>query len=262
MKSRYFIFLFFVTTLGITRVLSQPLSNDLQISFYNDDTVGIGAGYNLIFNLGSYDQFGKNDGQSIQFTSLLGSLKSTFGDNWYLNSNLKWIVSGGVEDFASSIILQKYFRSGEPPSDEPDKGDIDRIFYYSLHTPLFYPSSQWAQFKDDVGSGVLSVTDSTAIFEQNYGRSFHLMLKNSSSFRDYLSDDLYTKMGIQSLADFYSFDAVDDSVSKLGFFFVDQDGVHFTAAGASAIPEPSSYAAIAGAAILGFVVSRRKARVA
>lgn len=246
-------------------------NGDLILGIYA--TGGTGSGNTLQVNLGEFTRFAKFDGSTFTITELALADLNNFGSSGaFARSNVNWGVVGitGTATYTSTLTGLKTTRStlfatstgslntsniaGQAGANPTIGGIYNNIAGASatVNSPsaayVASDSFSWAGLQTssaplDFGFFTTSVTStanvpSLALYE--------LLPSNATA-------GTFTETGIT---------AADKGVPRLlGTFNLAASGtLTYTTAG-TAIPEPSSYAAIAGVAMLGFVAARRRRSV-
>ena len=242
-------------------------NGDILLGFFASS--GTGAGQNLMVNLGSFQQFDNNDGATINFNSgIVADLSATYGADWNTLGLVKWSLTGTTGSTAA----------------------IDGVNRKTIFATIATGSAPIAAASDATqGTNVTNITSIATAFNAttsnttaNSTVSVVLASSNVNSMQARLTTANSVRFGATnqsfatgtSVADFYAVIptgvapsglAVDGSeflyasgANLLGSFTLDASGLSFTASGASAIPEPSTFAALAGAAVLGLAAFRRR----
>jgi len=252
-------------------------NGDLILGF--SASSGTGAATNLEVDLGNVVNFFQADqggtlapGQVVDLSSMLSltDLTNTYG-SWQTDSALTWgVVGNSLKNPSSSVFGSKTFKStiwateatsapgastpwlnGSTSSQNPGVGAIQTVALNigngtAAGTPqsVFLASSDPTSWATNAGIGTGT---QFLVFPEGSGS----VVGATSSGVSYL--DLY------QVAPTSASGAVT-GVSLLGTFalFGDGSAQYLTFTAATPIPEPSTYAAILGAAALGFVMLRRR----
>jgi hypothetical protein len=115
----------------------------------------------------------------------------------------------------------------------------------------------WLRISNDSGANGFQIENSGDFVTGAFNiQNFQFMLYNNTS----ATNNPFTSTALSSIANNYSISNFGDNhsmtIGTVGL--ADQLGGQITSYSVSAIPEPSTYAAMAGAAILGFAIWRRR----
>lgn len=266
---------------GATALSLSASAKDLALTDYGDlilgiyATAGTGNGNTLQVNLGEFTNYAKFDGSVFTVSELARADLDTFGTGTgFARSTVSWGVIGGVGNaglytsagtglktpkntlFATSATGGLSFFSADTNSLDAANPSVGGLYgVLPSNTTASNVSSaivtsdsfSWKGFQTDsapvdFGFFTASVTSTTNVAALAL---YELIPSNA------LVSNI-TETGLTS---------ADRGVSRLlGTFNLASDGT-LTYTTASAIPEPSSYAAIAGVAMLGFVAARRRRSV-
>jgi len=239
-------------------------AGDILLGFNTNS--GVGAGSNLMVNLGSFSQFDSNNGSTINFSSsIVADLNATYGSNWNTRSDISWSVTGAT--FASSV--NGLTRNSIFATTASGAAAIASGSDASLATVRANVQSIGTAFNVAPTTANSTVSVVVANSDANSMQA-RLTFNNSPQFGSF-NQSLTSGTSVE---DFYALVPTSGGVSptglvtdatglvfvrganKLGSFALDASGLSFTAA--SAVPEPSTYAALAGAAVLGLAAYRRR----
>jgi len=236
-------------------------AGDILLGFNTNS--GVGAGKNLMVNLGSFSQFDSNNGSTINFSSsIVADLNATYGSSWNTRNDISWSVTGAT--FASSVngltrnTIFATTASGAAAIESNSDGILQsvRANVQSIGT-AFNAATTTA---NSTVSVVVANSDANSM-------QARLTTNNSAQFGSF-NQSLTTYTSVE---DFYALVPISGGVAPtglatdatglvfarganyLGSFKLDASGLSF-----SAIPEPSTYAALAGAAVLGLAAFRRR----
>jgi hypothetical protein len=244
-------------------------AGDILLGFFTDS--GTGAGSNLMVNLGSFGQFDNNDGATINFSSsIVADLVATYGSSWNTRTDIKWSVTGA--NYASSVdgltrnTIFATAVSGAAPIDSNSDGILAGV-----RSNVQGIATTFNAFNTTTNSTVSVVVPGSNV-DSMQGR---LTTNNSPQFGA-VGQNVTTAT---SVSNFYALVPTINGISPtglatdgdgivfargtnyLGSFQLNASGLSFTASGASAIPEPSTFGALAGAAVLGLAATRRRPAV-
>ncbi|MCS6244246.1 MAG: PEP-CTERM sorting domain-containing protein [Opitutus sp.] len=244
-------------------------AGDILLGFFT--STGVGAGSNLMVNLGSFGQFDNNDGSTVNFSSsIVSDLNATYGSDWNTRTDIKWSVTGAT--FAASVdgLTRNSIFATAVSGAAPIASASDGI----LGTVRSNVSSIGTAFNafDTTANSTVSVVVASSNVNSMQAR---LTTNNSAQFG--ASNQNVTTA--TSVSDFYALVPTTGGTAPtglatdgdgivfargtnyLGTFELKASGLSFTASGASAIPEPSTFGALAGAAVLGLAATRRRPAV-
>jgi hypothetical protein len=246
--------------------------NDLIVGFYA--TGGTGASVNLEVNLGNVAQFYNVSGQ-ITFSGLSATdLSGTYGSNWNTRTDLFWGVAGTTGAASGTTI------GGNPIA-------AKTLWGGQAQTTLGVSSSGWntgttfAQqgpagtiaglYSGLAGSlnGAISTANSTvaATINNTLNGSWSKAEGTTAAAFGYFNpktsfDGSTNIVGNYAAMDLYQLQPNSGAATLMGTFALSGDGMLTYGANFSAatVPEPSTYAALLGAAALGFGAYRRRGR--
>lgn len=233
---------------------AQAVNGDLIMGFRDDGSDGgTGTSSNLTINLGLFNQFeaggafyspgvAVNTGINLT-TDGVGTL---YGGSYLTDTGLLWGVVGTNTGSNNELFVTAAAPGGIAGSSTPwlDRSNTSQSSQHSI----------FATFVAQQGSNpvLIASTSTSTSWSFKEGTSsvafgaYNKSLFEASSTNGDVADlyDLPTTTGVPGVL--------------LGSFSLDSSGnVDFTAAGA-AIPEPSTYAAILGAAVLAVAIYRRR----
>jgi len=238
-------------------------AGDILLGFFTNS--GVGAGSNLMVNLGSFDQFDNNDGATTNFSSsIVADLNATYGSGWNTRTDIKWSVTGAT--FASSVfgVTRNTIFATAVSGAAPIASASDGILA-GVRSNVSTIGTTFNAFATTANSTVSVVVPGSNV-DSMQGR---LTTNNSPQFGA-IGQNVTTAT---SVSDFYALVPTSGGISptglatdadgivfvrgtnRLGEFSLSGTGISFTA---SAVPEPSTYAALAGAAVLGLAAFRRR----
>ena len=225
---------------------------------------GTGSSSNLEVDLGAFSDYTSggtfNDGSLHLIGNLSANdLSSTYGASWNTRSDVTWGIAGatgnslaGYNVYASK--LASTLGTQSDPYDAMTKNALNTVAApingavsglngatatgNSASSAVLATTDpiSWSAFQDPSATSVSFNAFDTALFE------------NSTNITSgYVVSDLYKLSA--------------NSVTYVGSFGLASDGKLYyssSAASFSAVPEPSTYAAILGVAVLGFVAVRRR----
>ncbi len=241
-------------------------AGDILLGFFTSS--GTGAGQNLMVNLGAFSQFENNDGATINFSSsIVADLNDTYGSDWNTRTDIKWSVTGAT--FATSVdgVTRNTIFATAVDGAAPIASASDGILA-SVRSNVSSIGTAFNAF-DTTANSTVSVVVASSNANSMQAR---LTTNNSPQFGA-IGQNVTTAT---TVSDFYALVPTSGGTAPtglatdgdgivfargtnlLGSFALDASGLSFTASGASAIPEPSTYAALVGAAVLGLAASRRR----
>jgi PEP-CTERM motif len=237
---------------------------ELMLGF--STSTGTGSSTDLMINLGSYTQFATFDGT----TSLLSivntnDIAAVYGTDWNTRTDLNWAVAGSMSNSTTT--------AGIPKS---------TVFSVTPHGNAAISSQPITSLNADItdiaamGTNAFNTADTTGY---SNGSTVGVADSNVDSFNSRYKTSPTARFGVGNynvttgteISDLYGLVPTSGlgvtnptaanwikGSNLLGSFTLDSTGLSFTAVNVSAVPEPSSYAAIGGLAALGFGVSRRR----
>jgi hypothetical protein len=244
-------------------------AGDLIVGFYTAS--GTGAGRNLIVNIGAYQQFDNRDGSSIAVTSLaVQDLATIYGSNWNTRTDLVWSVTGATFTGSVDGLTRNTIFSASP---RPTPGDTPSAIASTSDSGLAGDRPKIQAISDLFNAATDTTANSTVSInvDASLSNSFRAGQLSNNNIRfgplgnndaDGLNiTDLYalvpTSGGTSPSGNAAASGFVRGS-NYLGYFTLDAAGLSYTAT--SAIPEPSTYAAIGGLVALGYAALRRRRR--
>lgn len=241
-----------------------PLS-DLVLGFRDDGSAGgTNQSTNLQIDLGAVTTFkSQAAGTTTVVTNLLSlggnSVNTLFtGTNWDSNTGLKWGIAGSSSSASTRIlwgtqIANSSLLNGSATTTAGLVGSSTQQSSPASKINTLYTNQSSAVYTVATnGLGAWSAQEAgTAAFGFAGFADLPTFENNTAVSGGYHASDLYEFVP-SSLNP-------KPSAVYLGTFAIQSNGdVTFTAAGSAAVPEPSTYAVIAGAAVLGFVMIRRR----
>jgi hypothetical protein len=250
---------------------------DIMLGF--SASSGTGAGKSLQVNLGAFQQFDNADGSTIAFSSsIVADLNATFGDgtngtnDWRTSGFVKWSVIGttgptnGIDGLSRRTIFTTAPDGAIAPAATVDLTQSSDVPDITSMSTLYN------------GATVTANSTVSVVVDNSNAGSYFARVNNSPTVRFGTSNQTVAN-GTSSVLDFYAVvptnpfgglggEAIDGighvytaGSNFLGEFELKASGLTFTAATASAIPEPSTFGALAGAAVLGLAATRRRPAV-
>lgn len=261
-----------VSVFGATTSDTQG-AGDVLLGFYTAS--GTGATQNLIVNLGSYTQFESNNGATTNFSAnIVADLAATYGASWNSRTDLEWTVTGA--NYTSSIngLTRNTIFSTSPRAqigDAPTSIASGSDSTLSAVRVNIQAIANTYNNTDTTVNGTVNVIVDGTNSDSLYARQ---QTANAAQFGPNTAN-LATGT---SISDFYGLVPTSGGTAPtglstdgsglvwargtnyLGYFTLSNSGLSFTASGTSAIPEPSSYAALCGLAVMGYVAAGRRRR--
>jgi hypothetical protein len=237
---------------------------DIMLGF--SATSGTGAGKSLMVNLGAFQQFDNANGSTINFSSsIVTDLTATFGA-WESTGLVRWSLIGttgattGIDGLSRRTIFTTAPGGSTAPAATVDATQASDVTDVTSMTTLYN------------GATVTANSSVSVVVDNSNAGSYFARVNNSPTVRFGTSNQTIAN-GTSSVLDFYAvvptnavslggeaIDGIDHvytaGTNLLGSFDLNSSGLSFTAA--SAIPEPSTYAALVGAAALGLAAYRRR----
>jgi hypothetical protein len=236
----------------------------------------------LVVNLGAFQSFDNFDGASFNTRLDVADIASVYGAGWNTRTDLFWTVTGATTSTSEldglsrntifsaqkrtdlGVIAAAPLGNNSATQATNDANAIRGISggYNAVDTTQ---EGGFAVVQNGAAASTVSfrkfqVTTPTALFGTATDNS-----ANGTSISDFYgmvpTDRGNTVGGNAELNGWKDGLDVEDGVNYLGRFELSASGLSFTAATASAIPEPSTFGALAGAAVLGLAATRRRPAV-
>ena len=252
--------------------ISTTSNGDLLLGIYA--TAGTGNGNTLTVNLGEFTNYAKFDGSTFAVNELALADLNNFGlgSGTFARSTVSWGVIGSVANstYTSTGTGLKTTRStlfatstGTLTVGSMNAQNSANPFIGGLQSTLSNSSPT-----ANSTSSLYGTSDSASWFGQQTAGApldFGVFTTSVTSTTDVPSLALYELLPTNATAGSFTetgITAADKGVPRLlGTFNLSPSGIlTFTSAG-TAIPEPSTYAAIAGSVILGVAAYRRRRSV-
>lgn len=244
-------------TAGLSGSAFAAVSSDLILGFRDTSN----PASNLEIDLGQVSVFAAQaSGTTVTYTNLLGlgssSINQVYGAGWNTSDTLLWGVAGSTGNTTSTRTLYATsVATGSLLDGTADSSAWIAKSAVSQSTAAAKISTLYSGLPSTVGVLATSATNSWSGTEGTTPAAFStwskVQFENTTDVGSgYLASDLYELAPANA----------NNPGNFLGTFAIFGNGnVTFTAAGALAsIPEPTTYAAILGMAVLGFVMLRRK----
>lgn len=257
--------------LGLISVLALPFAARAQTTMSSTDLLmgfrasgGTGATLNLQVDLGSITSFlsGANSTAGVHTIGNLAvaDLVSTYGSSWNTRSDLTWGILGANGGVNKS--LYGTFAESTPGTVFPS-GSIDISSQSLRNTPINLVQGQLTALNGQTAasnnfSTVLSTGDTASWSSVGFADA-----GVAYSFFDLTTFENNTNItgGSYVVSDLYRYTS-SDTLAYVGSFALNTAGTLFFSTSASSfatpVPEPSTYAAIAGVLALGVVAVRRR----
>lgn len=244
---------------------AQTLSttaSDLLLGFRASS--GTGSSSNLEVDLGAFTSFTSDGSYADGALHLIGNLSAadlsdTYGASWNSRSDLTWGIVGTTGNALSgfTVFASKMEATAGVQSDAYDSRS--KATLNSAATAINPAISNLSGLATTANSSFATVVASSDSISWSHfqastpGISFNTfdtdgIFENNTNFSSgYIVSDLYKLSA--------------NTVAYVGSFALASDGKLYyssSAASFSAVPEPSTYAAILGVAVLGFVAVRRR----
>lgn len=243
-------------------------SNDLILGFRA--TGGVGSSQNLQVDLGSFSMYkGQAAGTTVTITNLLtgsafgsNTISAIYGSSWNTRADVLWGVAGTVINGQTGpggevgrSLYAAAIATGSLLDGTATSIGYNRASALTQGTPsakigglygAFGVNTVIAPQTSDLNSWSIQYGNTPAPF--GYGTFPQVKFDNNTAISgSYVASDLYEMLPGTGAGTY---------LGTVGIF--SNGDVTFTAAGTAAVPEPSTYAAIIGAAVLGFVALRRR----
>lgn len=262
---------------GLASAAVAAAANDLILGFTASS--GTGQSQSVQLNLGNVGSYvTASAGSNWQLANLNSALTSTYGGDWSTRSDLKFGIigaTGGVAGaggpngqptytvWASSAWTNQAsaprytVQSSNAGVLSTTTSDVSGLYNtFSSGTAISDLSSQTSALTGETLSGYINSIDSAGRTQWSTWGLNTLATTNHVTFQATAASG---RLDLQQIMPTSS--ATKVSATDLGYFTLASDGsLSFTTF--SAVPEPSAYAAILGAAALGFVMLRRRKETA
>ena len=244
---------------GATTTLSLA-TGDLVLGF---QTTGTGSTNNVEVDLGAFStyQTAFNNSQTGVVVANLGAdLTADYGADWNTRSNITWSFAGNLANSPTPTLFVSKV--------ETVVGTQSAAFTASFSNSTLGNSLTAATSVAITGlNGKTSTANSdiVAILDSSLGQSYTAAFGTDNlGYRIFTVGDVANTTSITggsySVSDLYKVKA-SGAYTYVGSFGLDSAGVltySYNAASFSAVPEPSTYAAIFGGVVLGYVAYRRR----
>ncbi len=248
--------------------ISGSTSGDLIVGFYT--TSGTGNGTSLMIDVGSFTQFLAGDSSTFSIGSVsVADLASTYSGgsptNWYDRTDLSWgvigavkntqtgTVSGSTNSYGTAAGKDTLFATAQNGANNAASQSLGANAIQGLYTFLNGKTST-------TNSNTAFVSASSSTTSGSWAQVKDVAVNLDFKYFADNSVGVFTMPGASGTVtqDLYETVATDVSgttggVYKLGTLTLSSTGLSFTA-----IPEPSTYAAIFGVLMLGFAAYRRR----
>jgi hypothetical protein len=245
---------------------------EILVSFFTGTSSTTGVNKNLLVNLGSYSQFDNNDGATIPFSAtIIADLAATYGNNWNSRTDITWLVTGTTGSTAIAGVPRNTIFATSPRSNIGDAPvSINSNSQSALGTVVTNITAVAGSYDLNETTSNSSVTvvvdasDTNSVISRYTGSTPQFSFLNNNDTQGSNVSDFYALVPTSPLTGttLPSGAAVDSDgivftrgTNYLGYFTLTSSGFSFTA-----IPEPSSYAALFGVLALGCVAVRRRSR--
>lgn len=257
-------------TASFAAVSPDPIGNgDIFIGFYATGGVGVDRG--LVINLGAFQTFDNRDGATFSLSRVAtADLVSVYGASWNTRTDLVWTVTGSVygtgelDGLSRNTVFASSPRASIGDAPDPITGNNSASQGTNDRTSIQSIAAGYNSATTTVDGGYAVIQEVGSV--TNAFRDFQLT--TPTALFGPLNDN---DTNGTNISDFYGLVPTDRTIGAgnaqdsgwttgtnyLGYFTLDATGLTFTASG-SAIPEPSSFAALGGLAALGFAASRRR----
>jgi len=259
---------------GLTATAQTVTSglNDLVLGFYA--TGGTGATTDLEVDLGNVSQF-YGVGGTLTLSSLNTDLSSTYGSSWNTRTDLFWGVVGTTgsangttinsNTIAAKTIWGGSLNLGSGSTPWNKSSTFTQQTTANAVATLYSGASgslNGATALSDNTAGALISNALAGSWTKQEGSSNTLAF--GSTFNPRSSFDITTNIAAGSFAaaDLYEVQPGTGAGTELGTFALSSGGnlTYGASLGAATVPEPSTYAAILGATMLGFVSLYRRSQ--
>jgi hypothetical protein len=237
-------------------------TGDLVLGF---QTTGIGSTNNVEIDLGAVSgyQTAFSNSQSLVIGNFNADLTAAYGSDWNTRSDITWSFAGNLSNTnpTKTVFVSKV---------ETVVGVQSAAFTSSFSNGTLGTAITGTSLAISGLNAKESTTnsDTTAILDSSLGNAYTAAFGTDGlAYRIFVKGDVQNTTdiapGSYSVSDLYQVKA-SGAYTYLGSFGLSDTGVlsySFSASTFSAVPEPSTYGALAGAAVLGFVGFRRRRQV-
>jgi hypothetical protein len=238
-------------------------ANDLVLGFRA--VSGTGSSFNLEVDLGAFTDYtsGAYSTGVHQITALSAAdLSATYGSDWNSGSStVRWGIVGNDSD-SNNNFVSNVFASKVASVAGVQSVPYDAVFGSTVDSAVGNVSSVVFGLN---GQTSTANSSSSALVTASNGVSWssNQFIQPGISFNVFDTDNVFENntnfTSGYKVSDLYQL--TDGAVTYVGSFGLASDGKLYyssSAASFSAVPEPSTYAAILGVAALGFVAVRRR----
>jgi hypothetical protein len=229
-------------------------------------TGGFGAASNLEVDLGSYSSYSTAFGNSQTFVvaELGADLTATYGADWNTRTDITWSFAGTLGTTTRQVYISKVESIVGTQSTPQLTSTFSNGDLANSAGNIGYGTSGLNGKSSTTNSDLVAIIDASngLSYSTSYGsdgKAYAIFEKVDVSNTTLLSGADY------AVSDLYKLSAnvsnTNKSVTYTGSFALDANGTltySYSAASFSAVPEPATYSAIAGAAVLGLVAFRRR----
>jgi len=243
-------------------------SGDLIIGFYA--TGGTGQGTSVMIDAGSFTSFIAGNGSTFAIGGFSSTdLVNTYGATWYDRTDLSWGVIGGVKNTQSGTVASSTNAFGTAAGKDTLFATAQNGFGTSSAQSLGASPIQalYTYINGKTANGVGTTTYIGTNSNTTSGSwVFQRDTATNLDFKWYADNSVgsLSMPGVVGTATQDLYETVANDVSgttggiyNLGTFSLTSSGLSFTSA-VTAVPEPSTYAAIFGVVMLGFAAYRRR----
>ncbi|MEI6860994.1 MAG: PEP-CTERM sorting domain-containing protein [Verrucomicrobiota bacterium] len=240
--------------------------NDLVLGFRA--TGGTGATTNLEINLGNVSNFYGVSGQ-VTLTGLnVADLSSTFGASWNTRSDLLWGVIGttgnaaGTTAGGNAIAASTLWASKSESTLTLQSTPWTQANVSAQQGPANTISTLYNGATASLNGATATGNSATAALLSNSVNGSWSRQEGTVAFGFFTRSQFEnnTNFGSSSIvaSDLYQVQPTGGPAVYVGTFALNNNGTLVFGNSPNAVPEPSSYAAIFGAVVLGFVALRRR----
>ena len=280
MKNKFIFLPLLVLTGGAITATAQTVTaavDDLILGFANSS--GTGASTNLEIDLGSVSNFYSVSGTEQLSGLVAADLVSTYGANWNTLATLTWGVAGSTggsaQTLPNTLSIPKdtlWGTKAESTLGVQSTPWTTGVFPVSQQTSANKIVTLYTGAQGSLNGATATTNSATAalINAASAGSWNNEIGTSASAFAFFNPTNLFTNGvngGFGEVSDLYQVEPGSGTAGPsvyLGSFALGTSGELFysgTALGAaSVVPEPSTYAALAGLVALGFVALRRRNR--